>query len=92
MLATDGEEAIKIFKNNYKQIDLVLLDLRMPKKSGKETYIEMKKIYPSIKIILSSGFIQDEMAQELISLGIKNFIQKPYTFHELAKIVKQLII
>jgi DNA-binding NarL/FixJ family response regulator len=51
----------------------------MPKKSGKEAYIEMKAINPGVKVLLSSGFKQDERISSILELGIKGFTQKPYT-------------
>ena len=89
--AQNGEECVDIFKNRHKEIHAVLLDLIMPKKSGKEAYEEMKKIDNNVKVCLSSGFIQDERVESLLDKGIKIFIQKPYTYGKLTKAIHKTI-
>jgi CheY-like chemotaxis protein len=83
--AVDGEEAVKLYKDKYKEIDIVLLDMIMPKMAGRETYLELKKINPEILVVLSSGYSQDGTAAEILEEGVKGFIQKPYKMHELSK-------
>lgn len=85
--AKDGQEAVGLFEKYHQEIALVLLDMLMPKKSGKETYIEMKKIDPNLKVLLNSGFRKDDRIEEALHLGIKDFIEKPYTKHQLLKAV-----
>jgi PAS domain S-box-containing protein len=87
--AKDGHEAVGLFEKYHPEIALVLLDMLMPKKSGKETYIEMKKIDPHLKVLLNSGFRKDARIEEAMHLGIKDFIEKPYTKHQLLKAVHQ---
>ena len=84
IFAKDGEEGVQVFKEQHENIDAILLDMVMPKKSGKEAYIEMKQIDENIKIILSSGFRQDERVSSIMKLGINKFVQKPYTLSKLA--------
>jgi len=90
LFAENGEEAIEIYKANKDKIKLVLLDMVMPKKSGKEAYDEIVKINPKVKVLLSSGFRQDDRVQKLLDLGIDGFIQKPYTLTNLSKIVHKI--
>jgi DNA-binding NtrC family response regulator len=54
--AEDGEDAVKKFMENKEQIQLVILDMIMPKKSGKAAYDEIKKIKPGIKTLFISGY------------------------------------
>lgn len=84
IFANDGLEAVEIYKQRYKEIKLVLLDMVMPKMSGKETYIEMKKINPELIVVLTSGFRQDERVESVIELGVNGFVQKPYTLESLS--------
>jgi len=91
LVAKDGEEGIKIFKEKFQRIDLVLLDMSMPKLSGKETYIELKKINPNLKVLLSSGFKEDERVKNLIDMGIDGFLQKPYMAEKLAEKVNEIL-
>lgn len=88
--ASDGDEGIEIIKNG-KKISAVLLDMAMPKKSGREVYMELRSINPEIKVLLASGFKLDERVQELLHLGVVDFIQKPYTMLELGLKIKKVI-
>ncbi|MCP4150061.1 MAG: AAA family ATPase [bacterium] len=89
--AEDGEVGLETYKKHYKRVRLVLLDMLMPKMSGKETYIEMKKINPDIVVLLTSGFRDDERVDEVLSLGVSDFIEKPYTFAQLSKAVDKIL-
>jgi two-component system NtrC family sensor kinase len=59
ILAIDGEDAVKNFMANKDAIDLLLFDLIMPKKTGKEAYDEIRKIRPEIPAIFTSGYAPD---------------------------------
>lgn len=87
----NGAQAIEYFKENNENIDLVLLDMVMPLKSGRETYIEMKEIDPDVKVILASGFRQDERVQDVMNLGVNTFLQKPYILDSLAQAVSLVL-
>lgn len=63
----------------------------MPKKSGKETFTELKEINEDVKVVLSSGFKRDERVNEIMQMGVKGFIQKPYTIDVLSRIVASLV-
>jgi len=89
--ATDGIKGIELYKKHQKDIRLVLLDMQMPKKDGKETYLELKKINEKVTVILTSGFRKDERVEQILALGIRNFIEKPYTFKQLTKTVYQAL-
>jgi len=91
ILAADGKEAVKIYKEKKGEIDLILLDIIMPESGGKETYRELKKINPDIKVIVMSGYSQDEKANEIMNDGALGFIQKPFKIHELSKIIYEIL-
>lgn len=91
MLAENGTAAVEIYKNRSDEIDLVLLDMVMPKKSGLETYRELKEINDSVKVILASGYNQDSRINEAMEAGIAVFIKKPYTMERLAIEVNSLL-
>lgn len=91
LLATDGQEGLDIFRRHHREISVVLLDMLMPKMSGKETYLEIKKIDPNLKVLFSSGFKQDERVEEVLQLGVQGFVQKPYTLHVLSSAIHRVI-
>ncbi|MFW6365607.1 MAG: response regulator [Spirochaetota bacterium] len=89
-IAESGDEGLALF-TRQRTVDLVLLDMIMPGKSGKETFIELTKIDPDVKIILSSGFINDSSLEELQRLGLTGYIRKPYSAIDLAEVVHNAI-
>jgi len=91
LTAVNGEEAIGIFRNRHGEIRAVVLDMAMPRKSGMETFMEMKTIDPSVKVLLTSGFRQDERVQKIMAHGVDDFIQKPYTMVDLSRKIKKII-
>lgn len=91
VLAEDGEEAVSIYKKKHKEIRLVLLDMLMPKLSGNEVFIKMKKINPNISVILTSGFRKDKRVEQALNAGADGFIKKPYNFKRLSEMVFQVL-
>lgn len=91
ILASDGGEAVDIYSEKGNDIDIVVLDLVMPVLSGRETYLELLKLNKDIKVLISSGFRKDERIDELISLGVSGFLQKPYTVEEFTEAVQELL-
>ncbi len=85
LLAKDGFEALDIFCENRTRIDLVLLDMLMPKMDGRETYFKLTEIDPEIKVLIISGYIQDEKAYDVLNKGALGFIHKPYTINEISR-------
>ena len=65
--AEDGEDAITKFMENRDRIHLVMLDMIMPKKSGKDAYVEIRKIMPDIKALFVSGYTMDIINTEGIA-------------------------
>jgi CheY-like chemotaxis protein len=88
MEACDGDEAIKIFREQGASIDAVLLDLSMPKVSGRETFIALKKMNQNIPVLLCSGYPVglDEFEEET-GHRAEAVIQKPFNVAELGKTV-----
>ncbi len=91
ILAENGREGIEKFTQESEEIKAVLLDMAMPGMSGKEVYTELKKIEPSVKVLLASGFRQDYRVDEVFKLGVNGFIQKPYSLVELSRKIKEII-
>ena len=90
--AEDGLAGLRVFRERYNDITAVLLDMAMPRMSGRDLYDEMKKIKPDVRVLLSSGFRQDRRVAEALEMGINGFIQKPYSMAELSEKIKDIII
>lgn len=89
--ARDGIEGVTIYKEKKEEIDCIILDLTMPRMSGRETYIKLKEIDKQVKIILSTGHGKNETAQEIIALGVQGIIQKPYRIEDLLHTVEKTL-
>ncbi|MCP4717494.1 MAG: response regulator [Deltaproteobacteria bacterium] len=89
--AEDGAQGVEVFRRRHREFKAVLLDMIMPKKTGKDAYIEMKKINPDLKVLLASGFKLDEKAKTILKLGVQGFLQKPYTLERLAKALDKIL-
>ncbi|HEY6837759.1 MAG TPA: response regulator, partial [Geobacteraceae bacterium] len=76
--ANDGEEALDIFASRN-DIAWVILDLTMPRMNGKECLAELQKIKPDVRVILSSGYAENDIARRFPGKEVAGFIQKPYT-------------
>ncbi len=87
----DGAEALEHYKKSWEHIDLVILDMIMPELGGHDTFIEMRKINPAIKVLLSSGYGIDGEAQEILDEGVLDFIQKPYQKLDLSEKVAEAL-
>ena len=73
--AIDGEEAVKFVKTNH--CDIMLLDIKMPKKSGIDVIKEVKVLDPGLDIIVVSAWVSDEVAEEAMKLGATDYAVKP---------------
>jgi two-component system, cell cycle sensor histidine kinase and response regulator CckA len=89
--AKDGFEAIELCHQNGKEIDLLLTDVVMPLMSGRELAEKIKEMKPTIKILFTSGYTEDAVVRHGVSESEMNFIQKPFSFDELAKKVRTLL-
>jgi len=91
LTAHGGNEAIDILRSSLPSSppDLVILDMIMPGMGGGETCDKMKEIYPTIKVLLSSGYSINGQAKEILKRGCNGFIQKPFTLSEVAKAIRE---
>ncbi|MDX9977684.1 MAG: response regulator [Candidatus Cloacimonadales bacterium] len=91
LLAENGLQGIDLYKNNIDKIKLVILDMSMPILSGIETYRQLKIIDPKIKVLMASGFRQDERAKQAMDEGVNKFLQKPFTINKLSSAIAELL-
>jgi PAS domain S-box-containing protein len=87
--ANDGREAVNIYKVTP-DIDFVILDLTMPHMDGEQCFRELHQIKPDVKIIMSSGFNEQEVSQKFVGKGLAGFIQKPYKLSVLKEAIIKL--
>ena len=85
LVAEDGEVAVRVFAEHHADVIGVVLDLKMPRKSGREAFIEMRAIDPNVPVLVCSGYGDNEEAQSLISLGAKGLLTKPFRIADLSR-------
>ena len=83
LTAADGREALKIYAEHRDEIALVLLDLTMPRMDGEETLRELRLLDPQVRVVMSSGYTETDIASRLADEAPAGFLQKPYTLTEL---------
>lgn len=91
LLAEDGPTALEIYRREKGKIGLVLLDLTMPRLSGRDTMAALKKIDPNVIVLLSSGYSLNGLGEDLRAVGAAGFVQKPYRAAEMARAVRQAL-
>ncbi|MBN2078723.1 MAG: response regulator [Spirochaetes bacterium] len=91
IVAENGQRGIDIYRERHGEIDAVILDMVMPKRSGKETFVELKSIEPSVRVLVSSGFRNDSRIDDVLALGARAFLQKPYTMEQLSKVLAEIL-
>ncbi len=95
LVASDGDEAVKIFRERETEIVCAILDLSMPKLDGMATFDELRRIRPDIKVILSSGYDEQETTQRFLGRGLAGFIKKPYQLSslrgELMRVIRETL-
>jgi len=91
LTAANGAEAVDIYESRGEDIDLVILDMVMPKISGGETFDRLKEIDPAIKVILCSGYSIDGQATDILKRGCRAFIQKPFNLQTLSQHIRAIL-
>lgn len=89
ILAADGREALKIYKDRVKQIDLVITDMVMPGMGGSEILGQLRLINPLCKVIISSGYSNNSFIEED---DITGFLKKPYGISNLKSILNKILV
>ena len=89
--AADGIEAVETYRGRPAGIDLVIIDLVMPRLGGRETWLRLREIDPRVKAVLASGYGLDERVRDLLSLGVLGFLKKPYEISEVEEVVRKAL-
>jgi CheY-like chemotaxis protein len=78
MEAGDGVEALELYSQHGGTIDMVVIDLIMPRLGGRETYLKLKKMNAGVRALFATGYGIDDQTQELLATGVLGIIKKPY--------------
>lgn len=83
LVCENGDAALELLKVASSEVGVIMMDIKMPKKSGLETLEELHKKYPKIKVIIVTGYKSVETAQEAVRLGASGYIVKPFKGDEI---------
>lgn len=89
--ANSGKKALEIYAEKKDQISLVILDMIMPEMNGLETFLQLKKQNPQVKVLLSTGYAIDEKAQKMLKKGCKGYILKPYSVIDFSHKIREVL-
>jgi PAS domain S-box-containing protein len=81
--AEDGIQALERFRESLFPIRAVLMDLTMPRLDGVETFRELRRLDPGCRVVLTSGYNQQEAVQDFLGKGLAAFVQKPFLRRDL---------
>ena len=83
LTAADGLQAVELYRERGKEIDLVLMDLTMPHMDGEEAFEGLHRLNPDVRVILASGYSPEDVASRFAGKGLAGVLQKPYTLAKL---------
>lgn len=81
---SNGQEGVEHYRKHHNKIDLVILDIVMPKMGGYDCFMELKKINPDVRVIISSGYTINGGAKKIMDEGALGFVQKPFKISKLS--------
>jgi len=91
LTAADGQKALEVYRRKKAHISLVILDLIMPKVGGKQCLKELLTINPNVKVLVASGYSAKGPTKDVIELGARGFITKPYDTKEILSVVRNVL-
>lgn len=91
LVASDGQRAVEIYSDHKKEIALVFSDMGLPKMSGYDEFLKLKEINGDVRVILTGGFLEPERKTEVLNLGAKAFIQKPYEPDDILLVIREVL-
>jgi two-component system cell cycle sensor histidine kinase/response regulator CckA len=89
--AKDGKEAVDLYLQYQSEIDIVLMDLTMPHMNGDEAFRKMRQANPEVRVILCSGYSEDDIASRFAGKGLSACLQKPYSMAKLCSLLSGLL-
>jgi len=89
--ANDGVEGVEMFRQYKEQITIVLLDMTMPRMNGEQCFSELRRISPDVRVLLSSGYNEQDATDHFAGKGLAGFIQKPYSANFLTEKIQSIL-
>ena len=91
LTACDGVEGLEVFTAHQKEIRAIVLDVTMPRMGGEETFRRLRQIAPDVRVLLSSGYSEQEATSVFAGKGLAGFLEKPFTTATLLERLRAVI-
>jgi PAS domain S-box-containing protein len=91
LTAADGHQGVELYRRHADQIAVVLLDLTMPEMSGEEALAEIRRTRPNAKVILCSGYAEEDLKRRFAGIGATEFIHKPFKLRVLVRKLRAIL-
>lgn len=91
LLAADGESALHIYQERKDEISLVVLDLIMPGLGGRRCLEELLKMDPQARIVVVSGYTDEEPPSVFLEAGAREYVTKPYDMKDLTRVIRKVL-
>jgi DNA-binding NarL/FixJ family response regulator len=88
--AADGDEALVAFRARRAEIRCVLLDMIMPRRGGRDTFLGLRSIDPEVRVIVTTALSLTEEVQGILDLGARAFLKKPYELEALGDAIERI--
>ena len=89
--ALDGAQAIELYRRHKSDIDVVLLDIGLPKVAGSDVLTHIKEENPDVNVLIASGYIEPEFKSRVCAAGVTGFIDKPYLPEEVVRTIRGIV-
>jgi two-component system cell cycle sensor histidine kinase/response regulator CckA len=87
----DGEQGVAALGEHGAEIVLVILDMTMPRLSGEETFRQMRRICPGVRVVLTTGYGEQDAMSRFTAEGLAGFLQKPFQLADLRDKMRALL-
>ena len=91
LTASDGREAVELYLQHRDAVRLVVLDLTMPHLDGEACFRELRRADPRVKVIMTSGYNEQDVVDRFVGKGLAGFVQKPYRAADLLPKVREVL-
>jgi len=91
LTAAAGDQAVAIFRQRQADIALVIMDLHMPRLNGYQVLHELRTLAPTVKVIITSGFLGQEEMAKLEAAGVAGMLHKPFRARHLQEEITRVL-
>lgn len=88
LVATSGVDGVRLYREHAGHVQLVILDMVMPGMDGRAVFDALRTIDPDVRVLVSSGYMDERTAANILRRGVAGFLRKPYTLRELVEAVQ----